>query len=121
MKFKFFNEAFKQSKFSTHHKHKIGGVIVKKSKIISKGYNKLKTHPASNHTYKNIHCELDCILKAPNHLLKDAELYLYRNRKSDTIGNSRPCTFCEELVRKFGIKKVYYTVDYAPYWEMIKV
>ena len=77
MKLKYFDLAKNMSKKSTHPRYKIGGVVVKKSKIISLGFNRAKTHPQSNHPHKNIHCELDCVLGVDPELLRDSTLYLY--------------------------------------------
>lgn len=109
MKMNFFKLAKKMSYKSTHNKHKIGGVLVKKSKIISLGFNKSKTHTKSTHLFKHIHCELDCILGISKEELLGASIYLYRQNKDGTVAMSRPCKWCYEMLKEAGIKTVYYT------------
>lgn len=109
MKARFFDLAKKMSYKSTHPEHRIGGVIVKKSRVISLGFNKPKTHTKSNHLYKNIHCELDCILSAEKGDLQGSTLYLYRENKQGVPSLSRPCKWCQVLIREVGIKAVCYT------------
>lgn len=106
---KFFELAKKMSLKSNHHQHRIGGVVVNKSKVISLGFNKCKTHPKSNQPFKNIHCELDCILGVDKKLLKGASIYLYRETKEGMPAISKPCKWCEALLRESEIKTVFYT------------
>lgn len=109
MKMRFFDLAKKVSYKSTHPQHKIGGVLVKKSTILSFGFNKLKTHTKSNHLFKNIHCELDCILGLKKEELFGCTLYLYRQNKSGQVALSKPCRWCQDLLKQVGIHKVCYT------------
>ena len=99
------------STFSDHSQHRHGAVLVKKNRIISKGFNKVKTHTCSTHCYKNIHAELDAILKARRQDVNGCTLYLYRQDKNGIKSNSRPCSWCLILLKQYGIKKVYYTFE----------
>lgn len=114
MKERFFDLAKKMSKKSNHPEYKIGGCIVNNSKIISLGFNKYKTHSRSNHPYKHIHCEMDCILGVDTNSLEGSTLYLYRENKQGTIASSKPCKWCNELIKKAGIKFICYT-DYGDF------
>lgn len=118
MKMKFFDLAKKMSKKSNHPYHKIGGCVVNKSRVISLGFNKYKTHAKSNHPFQHIHCELDCILGVEEDVLKDCTLYLYRENKNGNVAMSKPCIWCDKLLRSVGIKRIYYT-DYGSYKEEI--
>ena len=109
MKMRYFNLAQKMSFKSDHKQHLIGGCLVKKNKIISLGFNKVKTHPKSNSLHQHIHCELDCILGIDKELLEGATLYLYRQNKQGVPSICRPCRFCEVLLKEVKIKKVCYT------------
>jgi deoxycytidylate deaminase len=86
---------------------KIGGVLVYKGKLINVGSNRIgKTHTRCK---RGIHCELDCLLGIKRRDLVGTELYLYRiNSLGETL-NCKPCVDCQELLREFGIKRVYYT------------
>jgi deoxycytidylate deaminase len=111
MKVRFFDLAKKMSKFSDHIHHKIGGIIVYKSKIVSMGFNRMRTNPNSNAYNRHTHCELDCILRADREYLENSTIYLYRETKQGTPANSRPCCFCMVLLREAKITEVCYTND----------
>lgn len=108
---RFFELAKRASIHSDHHSHKIGAVIVRKNKIVSFGFNKLKTHNKSNTPYKAVHAEFSSILSAGRMDLSGCEIYVYRERKDGSLGSSKPCIFCEQLIKNVNLKKVHYTID----------
>lgn len=110
MKLKFFVTAKKMSHMSNHAKANIGAVIVKNSKLVGMGFNKLKTHPRSNHPWKHIHAELDSILNS-NTCTKGADLYLYRENKQGQLAMCKPCAFCQILLAQAGIRRIYFTTE----------
>lgn len=105
---------------SSHPDHKIGGVVVKRNRIVSVGFNKYKTHTKSNHPFKNIHCELDCILSANKQDLVGATIYLYRETKQGVPAISRPCSYCMQLLIETGIKTIMYSNDGSYSQETLK-
>lgn len=112
----FFNLARNVSKHSTMSP-KVGAVVVKK-KPISVGFNKNKPI-----FYRfSTHAEVNAILNAGGRFweLKDCEIYVYRERNG-LPALAKPCEKCMELIRKVGIKKIYYTVDEYPYWKVEKL
>ena len=109
MKKRFFEAAKKASLKSTHHQHKIGCVVVYKNKIISVGFNQLKTHPESTHPYKSIHAEFDAIYRCDSRFLSDSDIYVYREDKKGNLAIAKPCKYCDLLIRQTGIRNVFYT------------
>lgn len=121
MKFRFLDEARKEALKSTY-KHRIGSVLVYKGQIVGRGFNDpKKSHPRANTPFKTIHGEFAAILKCPVRFLKGSEMYVYRHRISGTPGCSKPCEFCFQLLKKLGIKKVYYTTGDDNYWECLEL
>jgi deoxycytidylate deaminase len=112
MKNRFFQAARKASFKSTHRQHKIGCVLVYKNKIVSVGFNQLKTHPESTHPYKSIHAEFDAIYKSNSLALSDCDLYVYREDKKGKPAIAKPCKYCDLLIKQVGIKNVYYTSSF---------
>jgi deoxycytidylate deaminase len=110
MNIKFFDLAKKVSKLSDHKNFHIGCVIVRGSRIVSVGTNKVKTHPKSRHPFFSLHGEMAAILLAKQDL-KGCEMYVFRAIKNGTWALSRPCKYCWELISESGIKKVHYTTD----------
>jgi tRNA(Arg) A34 adenosine deaminase TadA len=107
--------AREMSFLSSHPEHKLGAVIVKGGKIISKSFNqsnKSHTYVKRNgeHYNQNLHAELSCIFKVKNkELLRGAIIFVYRERKNGDLANSRPCPMCYELIQYYGIKRIIYT------------
>lgn len=110
MKLRYFNLAKKLSKKSTHQ-FQLACVIVKKNIIISLGVNSIKTHPKSLTPYRMTHAEVDAVASANIEDLNGATAYLYRENKAGDNAISKPCPYCEMLLKRVGIKTVYYTVE----------
>lgn len=111
MKSRYFDIAKKMSKFSDHPQHKIGACIIYKSRIVSMGFNRMRTNPNSTTYNQHTHCELDCVLRADRDKLKGATIYIYRENRHGVPSNSKPCPFCHELLKKVKIKTVIYSYD----------
>ena len=111
MKLKYFNLAKKLSKLSDHPVHKHGACLVIGNTVKGLGFNKMKTSPKSNHPYKSLHAEAVAILNAGKQDLNKATLYIYREIKDGSLANSRPCKYCEQLIKKSRIKEINYTID----------
>lgn len=110
MKLKHFSLAKKLSKQSTHPKHQLGAVIIKGNTVLSIGFNKYKTSPRSNHPWAFIHAENSC-LNSLDKSAVGADIYVYRETKSGMLANSKPCKYCYQMLKRAGIRRVYYTVD----------
>lgn len=83
---------------SDHSRFYHATIIVKGSNIIGYGYN---------HGY--IHSECDALLDIwPNKRVGATAINL-RITKTGRFGNSKPCDNCRSVLKKSGIKKVYYT------------
>jgi len=91
-------------------RQKHGSVIFKKNRIISKGFNKYKTHPkAKNHRFPSIHAEIDAILKANIDMLRGSSIMVVRINKEGNFMNSKPCNQCLDEINRLGIKHVIYS------------
>lgn len=121
MKNKFCDLAKKMSYLSDHHQHRIGTVISKKNKLISVGYNQIKTHTKSTHTYNMVHSEFHALIGLSLKETKGCEAYIYRANKKGELCLAKPCKSCFEMLKRAGIKKVYYTANNAWYEEKIVV
>lgn len=125
--FKFFRLAKNAAKFSDFPKIKIGCVAIYKNKVISIGYNSIKTHPLQkkynkyrkfsdggnviNHT---LHAEVHCLNQIMDSEINMGKVSLFIFRISSNIcsvGMCRPCQACMRLIKNMGIKNIYYTTD----------
>ena len=99
--------------------HKHGAIIVYNDTVIGCGYN--HTHEHMCHRF-SIHAEVEAILKVKSkykHILQDAEMYVVRigNTKYQCpLKYSKPCCDCQQVIQKFGIKKVYYSTNFESIW-----
>ena len=96
-------------------KYKHFSFLIKRNKIVSVGYNlSFKTDPLAkkyNYRFNNIHSELKAILNYP---FPPATLSKYtmvniRIMGNGSIGLSKPCKKCQQLLRDFGISRVWYS------------
>lgn len=108
MKQRFFSLAKELSKHSDHKIHKHGAVVVNKSRVISVGFNKLKTTPRSPHTYKQIHAEMAAIFSSRANL-DGCSIYIFRETKDGCMAESKPCSACMQVIRAAGIKRIFYS------------
>lgn len=105
------------------HRVKIGCVVVNKHRIISSGYN---SHTKCHRTQAMLDKEIfgcDCPGKLHSEtaallpLIKDgvdlsrASIFVYREHKDGSIACAKPCARCERLIKKLGIKRVYFTIE----------
>ena len=115
----FFKLAKNVSKLSDY-KIKIGAVLVKGGSVISVGFNKFRYDKEFSSPPKDtLHAEMACI-KYSNRDIDGSVIYVYREN-SKGIALSKPCHNCMDKLKKFGVKKVYYTINEFPYFEEIKL
>lgn len=96
----------KKQALRSSHQHKLGAVIFKHGKPISKGYN--QTHRGLSRSYGHwegsLHAEIDALISARTSV-KGSSILVARS----TGGIARPCAECMAAIKQAGIKWVYYT------------
>jgi deoxycytidylate deaminase len=95
------------------YRFKIGAVIVKKGKPLAVGFNQNKTHPSVQYT---IHAEVDALLTCEKEHATGSTVYIYREHLDGTPALARPCPNCFIALRRAGVSKVIYTIDYPPFY-----
>ena len=108
MKPKFFDLAIKLAEKSTHPQHKMGCVLVKKNKVISVGWNQLKTHPRSGSYGHYLHAEIHCLLGVSSEDSAGGTIYVARVGHDRSPRLSRPCPSCLLALVQSGIRCVCY-------------
>lgn len=111
------DKAKEQAELSDHPTFKLGAVIfTKRGRILSVGHNWLfKTHPLIRRydEHKTLHAECHAILSYPHKdKLKGAEIFVYRKAKGG-MANAKPCPCCMSIIKLFGIKRVWYSIENA--------
>ena len=108
---KYLNLLRKLAAKSDHEQHKMSCLIVKKNRIISSGYNQLKTSPKSPHRFKSTHAEFHALARLNLEETKGCTVYVYRMDKNGILSNSKPCESCFLLLQKKKIKRIIYTYE----------
>lgn len=129
--YKYFNKARRAAMVSDYDKTHIGCVAVYQGNIIGIGCNCNKTHPAqkfynryrkhSDAMLPKLHAEISCI-NSIKHLdinFSKVKLYIYRIRKDQPYGLSRPCPSCMAAIMDLGIRDIYYTTNDGYAYERI--
>jgi deoxycytidylate deaminase len=89
---------------------RMGCVIVKGNSVLSIGINNgEKTHPKSLHPFHSLHAEVDAVASAKGEDLSNSTAYVARLFKDNTLGMAKPCQYCETLLRRCGVKEVWYS------------
>lgn len=93
---------------ASQHRMRVGAAIYKNSMFYSSGHNSYtgKTHPKSNAHCRTIHAELHALLRLGLLGAKKTTIYVARLRKDNSLGMSKPCTACQELLRFARVKKM---------------
>lgn len=123
--FRYFDKAHHAAMISNFSKTHIGCIAVYKDNIIGVGCNLEKTHPMQKYYNKYrmhpqkfyyspiIHAEINCLNSIRNLDINFSKvrLYIYRIRKDQDYGMSRPCPNCMAAIKDLGIKHIYYTTN----------
>lgn len=129
--YKYFIKARQTATISDYYKTHIGCVSVYQGNIIGIGCNCNKTHPiqkkynkyrkSSDSMLPKLHAEINCI-NSIRHLdinFSKVKLYIYRIRKDQPFGLSRPCPSCMAAIKELGIREIYYTGNDGYVYEKI--
>ena len=105
--------AIEEAKKSTCHP-RIGAVIFKGKRILSKGFNDIRSSsiPLKHRKWvESLHAEQSALLKVDWNTLKGCSILVYRYSKFKKVGCAKPCSMCEKIIKHVGIRNVYYTED----------
>ena len=115
---KFVGAALSESAASTYTRIRIGTVIVRGNKIVSRGANLCTSHPLQKrfNTLANrlapahaLHSEMHAIVRAKGESLVGTELFVSRLDRRGLWADCRPCPACSLAIRMAGIAIVTYT------------
>ena len=116
---RFFEAAKRISYKSDHDKCQIGSVIVVGNYVVSSGFSTLKTHPLQaeydrktcyHGQFNRLHAEISALISSGRIDLSNGEIYIYREDKTGSLANCRPCISCARAIKDAGIKHVFYTL-----------
>jgi len=89
---------------------KMGAALMRANRIVATGRNWFKkSHPQSQTIWNGIHAEFDCLNREDYDKTRRGVLFVVRINNSGNFTMARPCDMCLTLIRKYGIRVVYYT------------
>jgi len=105
--------------FKSEHRIPVAAVLGKGSSVIKQSTNLIKTHPLQENQYltkqysqshaNSTHAEV--IILGNLKYSKKHSLYICRRKKDGTLGLSKPCVVCLEVIKKTNIRKITYTIS----------
>ncbi len=104
---------------SGHSQHQMSCVIVQKNRVVSFGWNSVKTHTRSTARYNMLHSEVAALLGNDYNVTKGATAYVFRRNKLGCLSNAKPCDGCMVALKQSGIKRVVYTNNNS--WDSLEV
>lgn len=120
MKDNYFKQLAIRESFKSSYKFSLGAILVKQGKIIGSGHNNVCYTGGSRPFLNGQHAEVNAINDSNTIDRINSTIYIARYRKSNSLGCAKPCTSCEIIMRKLGIKYVWYS-DYGNIWKRIKL
>ena len=111
--------ALEEAEKSEYFPYKVGSVIFSKSKILGSGHNDVRTCrsiPTKHKLFNEaLHAEQAALadvrrLCSDIKVLKGASiLVITQNATTANLSMGRPCDMCHRMLKKFGIKWMYYS------------
>jgi len=95
--------------YSDHSIHKMGAVLIRKGQIVGAGCNKNRSHPKSKSFEHFVHAELSALISAGFVWgTYSTHLYVVRITRGGSMGTSKPCSDCMDLIKQAGVETMTY-------------
>lgn len=124
----YFSLSHNACSFSDNEKTKLGCVLIYRGIPLTVGWNtKDKEHPiqkelnafrkynegSNGKKHDPLHAEMMAMIKAKDLDVdfNKVSLFVSRTKKDGSIGIAKPCPACMEMIKRLGIKNIYYTTD----------
>lgn len=116
----------KKASVSSEMLHKHGSVLVKGGSIIKIGYNSRTFSKVANILSCDSiamvkcrkHAEIVAISYISREVIQSSVLYVCRVRSNNDLAFSKPCPMCTSVLKRLGVKRIYYTIDKQHYGEL---
>lgn len=108
---KYIQQAQQYASLSNFGEYKIGAIIVKGGKVLSRGHNKSsgKIHTFNvkyNMDLWSLHAEMEAILNCKD--ARGATIFVGGEKRNGNPINCKPCKNCMIILKHSGIKNVFY-------------
>jgi tRNA(Arg) A34 adenosine deaminase TadA len=111
-------EAVTLAKSNTTDLNKMAAIIVKRKRVLGRGFNSRRSHPMQKLFSKRevkiaLHAEIAAIVDAlrtnTEEELKGATIYVARVLKNGSRAKAKPCEICQRAIKTYGIEAVFWT------------
>ena len=87
---------------------RVGAALLRAGKPVSTGWNRYALREYTRERYvPSRHAELHCLIRLTDEQVRDCTLFVVR-LLADGFGLSKPCPECMKLIRKSGVREVYF-------------
>lgn len=107
----------KRQALKSTHRYKMGAIVFRKKKVISKGYNVPTkfTHPSElplkyRKWPTSLHAEINALLSARQDV-KGASILIVRVNVKHELMDAFPCPYCFLYIKHMGIRKIIYSTS----------
>jgi len=101
----------------SHYKQHMGAVVVYRGKIVGRGFNKVLSTGCPRLDGK--HAELEALNNTTAKYRKGSTVYVCRLTQGGKIAMAKPCSSCHTIMKKMGIKYVWYSITNNKWAKMI--
>jgi len=105
--FEFFQAALNEAKKSSY-KIPLGAIVIHKNKIVGRGHNVVCS---TGTIHDGLHAEIAAINDTTARFRKDSVVIVGRVNKNNELAMAKPCARCETVLKKLGIKRVWYSCE----------
>jgi tRNA(Arg) A34 adenosine deaminase TadA len=94
--------------------HQLAAAIIKHNKLLSKPFCNIPSYKSYNKVCSSTHAEINAITNYYKHRTKNRskiDIIVIRINKTNQMCNARPCYNCLELMKKIGVRRVYYSIN----------
>lgn len=108
-----FKDAAISECYKSSYRQRMGATVVHKGKMVGKGFNKVRSTGIPH--MDGIHAEIDALNKTPFRYRSDSIVYVCRINRLGELMLAKPCSSCQTIMRKLGVKYVWYS--YSDGWK----
>lgn len=111
----------KKAKKNDIDNYRHAAVITKGGRVLSVGINTNKAGCLIDPLYemKGVHAELNALCRLSEKQIRGSTLYVAGWSKANNLILSKPCPKCQEYIKKFDLKAVYYATPNGEYEKLI--
>lgn len=110
--------------YNSTNSFRIGACCAKSGRVLGSGFNQLnKTNKLVRQFFGHptLHAEIASLLHINPENIKGSTIFVYRLGSDNSPRLSAPCERCMNAMISLGVKKVIYTINESPFYEIVKL